>query len=70
MEGSEANVLSTIDFNAVCFHVILVESSNAGNRGGDSPQNLKVRSILEANGFTLYRNTIPKSDVYINQACG
>ena len=64
VEGSELAVLQTIDFDKVKIQVLMVESKNEYNPGGNSPQNIAVRSFLERRGYRQDRGVVRSSDVY------
>ena len=67
VEGSELSVLETIDFDAVKIKVLMVESKNTHNPGGNSPQNVMVRKFLHSKGFTIEpAGTVQHSDVYLS----
>ena len=67
VEGSELAVLKTIDFDKVTIKVLMVESKNEYNKGGDSPENTAVCVLLAKNGYRQEpRGTVRSSDVYIH----
>ena len=65
VEGSELAVLQTIDFDKVKIRVLMVESKNEYNPGGDSPQNIAVRTFLEHRGYRQERGIVSSSDIYV-----
>ena len=65
VEGSELAVLRTIDFDKVKIRIVMVESKNEYNPGGDSPQNIAVRVFLERRGYRQERGVVRSSDIYV-----
>lgn len=43
---------------------MIVKAINAHNTA-DNEKNTAVREIIQAQGFTLYENVIPKSELYV-----
>jgi len=65
VENHELDVLRTIDFTQIHIDVIMVESQNANNRGGNSRANVKIREYMAARGYRAILNKIKASDVFV-----
>jgi len=66
VEGSEALVLSTIDFRAVQINIFLIEVFNAFCKDNNCEVRRRVRAKLQAEGYKRYEGLVIQSDVYVH----
>eukprot|EP00797_Seminavis_robusta_P011913 Sro190_g082010.1 n/a (206) ;mRNA; f:89764-90381 len=67
VEGSEALVLRTIDFERVHIDVLMVEVENAHCLDDNCAVRQEVRSIMEQVGYKRYERIVRASDVYVRR---
>lgn len=64
-EGTEHKVLEHIDFSQVHIDVLISENKNKFCLEQCEARD-KTRALMKANGYVLYANTIPHSDLYVH----
>ena len=66
VEGSELNLLKTVDFKKVHIDIIMAESVN--RLKGKEQMGAEVRAYLQEKGYVVFpSNTIHKSDVFLHK---
>ena len=66
VEGAEALVLSTIDFQAIRINVLMIEIANKHCRGDECQVRMDVRAKMAAEGYKQYKNVVHASDIYVH----
>jgi len=66
VEGSEALVLSTIDFQAVRINILMIEIQNSHCKTDDCEVRKRVRAKMEAEGYIRYEGVVRNSDLYVH----
>eukprot|EP00533_Pseudo-nitzschia_delicatissima_P010542 CAMPEP_0116090156 /NCGR_PEP_ID=MMETSP0327-20121206/6804_1 /TAXON_ID=44447 /ORGANISM="Pseudo-nitzschia delicatissima, Strain B596" /LENGTH=317 /DNA_ID=CAMNT_0003581387 /DNA_START=253 /DNA_END=1206 /DNA_ORIENTATION=+ len=66
VEGAEALVLETIDFQAVRINLLMIEIENNHCADDDCPVRKQVRAKMESEGYKRYEREIPHSDLYVH----
>lgn len=65
VEGAEAMVLRTIDFERVQIDVLMIEVENAFCTTEDCPVRSEVRAIMDQVGYVRYQTLVTASDIYV-----
>lgn len=66
VEGAEALVLSTIDFQAVRIHVLMIEIHSHFCKDDACKSRQPVRAKMAVEGYHRYEDVIPASDMYVH----
>lgn len=67
VEGAELEVLNTIDFKKVQIDVMMIEIENRLCKARKFCEKRdKVRKKMQAEGYTMYKEVIMKSDIYVH----
>eukprot|EP00593_Proboscia_inermis_P014483 CAMPEP_0171325614 /NCGR_PEP_ID=MMETSP0816-20121228/116917_1 /TAXON_ID=420281 /ORGANISM="Proboscia inermis, Strain CCAP1064/1" /LENGTH=299 /DNA_ID=CAMNT_0011824831 /DNA_START=46 /DNA_END=945 /DNA_ORIENTATION=+ len=65
VEGSEANVLATIDFKKIHIDVVMIEVQNNHCKIKCEVRD-QVRAKMSKEGYKLYKGLVQKSDIYVH----
>merc|ERR1712194_191261 len=66
VEGAEFLVLSTIDFQAIRIHVLMIEVSNSFCKDDDCRVRKQVRAKMASEAYKRYTGLIDFSDLYVH----
>jgi len=66
VEGAESLVLSTIDFQAVRIHVLMIEIDNSDCVNDACEVRKQVRAKMAAEGYQRYERLVVASDIYVH----